>query len=484
MTKRMKIILCAVLSFMLCFMAAGYAAVSDPFVLMGHANVEVPSGLFIIDVQPKANTTSGLYTNTVSVPSYSTSLDCTLSKASDRTAGKVTYMITVLNNTKLTYAYRGLYYQSALDRYDNNYVSTTNSNTKIGVVTSFPNGKTVDPGQTLTFEVTYTIGSNRNTFPARTEYRTLLNYQFGINVDSVESAREVVNDKFLNILNTTSTYKTLVDVLDNKFDGSQEWTSNYIGNVGNATADDAVAVNTLFAGQLQMIIDGAVQPATVIIKHENVDNNTMTGDDYEAVNQNNGGVFRGYGCEMTMYLTTDSLSTANGWAPVYVSVFTCDRDADGNISGGWYRIGDVYEGRAPIVGYNGEAGRTGSFVTDNWVAEAATYQVTNSYSYYVADGTTVKTLTQAKDEAMIAEFQDLLTRAKAMMDDMTYAGTGITVVEEAYMETARFYTLDEAGNPVANPDTTRARLAAMVAEMDHALTVAQEAIDRIESGQT
>lgn len=477
MTKRMLIVLCIALSFMCVFMSVGYAALTDTLNITGTAEVEIPYGLFITDITTLSG--SALDKKDVSFVQYSTTVQTSLSRSSWNSAESVTYEITVYNNTAREYAYRDLYFQDSVE--NNDIVEKYNGNRIIGVVTSFPNGTKVAAGESLTFRVTYTLGKNLD----RNEtYTTLLNYQFGINVDSEADAVDVVHEKFLDILNTTSTYNTLVDVLDNKYDGWQEWTSNYVGNVGNATSDDALAVNTLFAGQLQLVINGETKPATVLIKHENLDNNTKTGDDYVAVNQNNqGNPFYGYGCEMTLYLTTDDLKEVDGWAPVYVSVFTCDRDENGNIVGDWYLIGETYKGRANIVGYNGEEHGTGSFVTDNWVADAATYRVTDNYSYYVADGTTIKTLTQTVDASMTAEFQRLLEDAKAMIDDITYAGTGITVVEEAYERAAPYFTMDANGNPVADPTITRAQLCPIVQDLEANLKVAQDKIDEITGQQ-
>lgn len=478
MTKRTLIVLCVALSFICAFMSIGYAELTDTFNIMGNAEIEIPYGLFITDItQVTEDSETNLDINEISSVQYSTTVECSLSKEYSyySTNGTVTYEITVFNNTTREYAFRALYYQNGT--YNNNLIESYNGSNSIGVTTHFPNGKKVAPGESLTFQVTYNLGTGF--YPYNT-YKTLINYQFGINVDSEAEAVNVVHDKFLDILNTTSTYETLVDVLDNKYDGSQEWTSNYVGNVGNATSDDALAVNTLFSGQLQLVIDGQTKPATVLIKHENLDNKTNTGDDYVAVNQNNqGSPFYGYGCEMTLYLTTDQLSTPNGWAPVYVSVFTCDRDTNGNIVGDWYLIGETYKGRANIVGYNGGAGGTGSFVTDNWVADAATYYVTSQYSYYVQDGTTIKNLAQTVDPNMTAEFQRLLNKAKAMIDDTTYAGTGITVVEEAYERAMPYFTVDANGNPVADASITRAQLCPIVRYLDTKLNEAQDKIDQI-----
>lgn len=495
-TKRSIAAVCVALSCMFLFITVGYSSFTDDLNMTGSATIEIPEGLFIIDIVTKG--TSNVDHQTVEFIPYTTTVDATIDKKNATTsssgggwwpnwggnqtttkyAGTVTYEITVFNNTDHEYAYRGLFYQTALTGYNGNgYVSTANSNSRIGVTVSFPsNDRTVAPGETLVFTATYTVGQD---MADATDWRTLLNFQFGINVESEAAARNAVFEKFLDILNTRSTYDTLVDNLDNKFDGQQEWTSNYIGNVSNAVDSDSYAVETLFAGQLNMIIDGQTTPASVLIKHENLDWNNSTGDDYVAKNETNGGEFRGYGCEMTLYLTTDPLDTPNGYAPVYVAVFTCDRDENGNIVGGWYRIGDTYAGEANIVGYGGEAGGTGSFVTDNWKAYAGTYSPTEKFSYSVEADTTIKTLVQVVDDAAITEFQRILTDSKAIIDDLRYAGIGIERIEKAYLDASRYYTLDADGNPVANAGTTRAQLLPTMIELDYALSEAKDAIDSL-----
>lgn len=482
MTRRMSVILCVALSFMFVFSAIGYSALTDNLGIRGNANVVVPSGLFITNITQK-NNPSGLDVYQSDFIDYSTTVDCTLSKSSNRTQGQITYEITVFNNTKHEYAYRGLYYQTSLSGYSNNLVNDitdggNQSSSRINVRASFPNGKTVAPGETLKFEVTYILGSSSSTFPSRNSYKTLLNYQFGINVESEAAARDAVHDKFLNILNSSATYEELVTKIDDKYDGYNEWTSNYIGNVSSAVNADSMTVETLFAGQLNMVINGETKKASVIIKHENLDNNTMTGDDYVATHSN-GNQFRGYGCEMTLYLTTEGLNNANGWATVYVTVFTCDRDENGNIISGWYKIGETYEGEANVVGYNGEGGGTGSFVTDNWRSYNNTYSPTDQYSYNVAQGTGIKDLTRYVDQNAINEFQRILNESKEIIDDIRYAGIGIEMIEDAYIKAAKYYTLDADGKPVATQGVTRAQLLPTMTELNYALLEAKEVISNL-----
>ena len=275
-----------------CFIGIGYATLTDDLKLDGKANVQIPEGLFITSV--RTTSTSNTDKNTVSFVEYSTTVNSVVSRKGN-SAGTVVYMITVLNNTNYEYAYRGLYYMNTYG--NNSYVSTSNSNSKLGVVVNFPEGKIVGPKETLTFTVTYTIGRSVS---SSLNLDTMLNYQFGINVTSIDKAVDIVHAKFLDILNKPTTYQQLVDVLDDKFDGEQEWTSNYVGNVGNAVDNDMMTVETLFAGQLTMMINGQAQKAWVIIKHENLDGNEMTGDDY-TVNFS-WGEWTYRGCEMTLYM--------------------------------------------------------------------------------------------------------------------------------------------------------------------------------------
>ena len=497
MTRLMKIVVCTALSFMFCIMSIGYAAVSDFINIDGTAKVEIPYGLFITEVSVSNYSNADKYEATHL--QYTTTLDSTVSRIGSRyswqqRSGSVTYHVTVLNNTKLTYSYRGLYYQQSLSGYNGNAnVATSNSNGKIGVVCSLTNKsseeKKVYPGGTLEFDVTYTVGSGLN---ADTDWKTLINFQFGINVETADQAIDIATDKFLDILNTSSTYNELIDALDNKFDG-RDWTSNYIGNVTGSTSDDSIAVNTLFAGQLQITVDNVKQDATVMIKHENLDGNVLTGDDYTAVYGNQ--TYSGYGCEMTMYLTIDPLAKEDmgEYVPVYAIVFTCDRDKEGNIISDWYRVGDTYAGEANVVDYDGGTdGDGGSFVTDNWRAEQKTYQVISgysynikgtqydlsAYSYSVGHQVNIESIVMATDSNATRTLQTLLNHAQSIINSQEYAGTGITLVENAYAAASASYTVDANGNPVVKSELTRAQLLPTISALYYAV---DEALVKMES---
>jgi hypothetical protein len=143
-------------------------------------------------------------------------------------------------------------------------------------------------------------------------------------------------------------------------------------------------------------------------------------------------------------------------------------------------IGDTYLGKAPIVGYNGQSGGTGSFVTDNWVADSATYPSSgDSYQYRVNQGNTIKELVQIIDNNAIKYFQNLLTRAKAIIDNTMYAGAGIVAVENDYYSLARYYTLDASNTPTVIDNLTRAQILPGLRRLDHSVRIAEEEIESL-----
>ena len=489
----LKCLCCILLSFLCLSSTLGYAAITSTMQVRGTARIDIPYGLFITNVVTQG--TTNIDKNIVSYVPYSTTIESTISRT-NKGAGMVTYKVTVLNNTELTYSYRDIYYQLNLSGYGGNqYVSTTSGNSKIYVncslKTASAENKKVAPKESIQFTVTYTIGTGRK--PTE-ELKTMINYQFGINVDGEREALEVIEGKFLNILNTTTTYEQLLDALDNKFDGRQEWTSNYIGNVKGSSSEDSVAVNMLFAGQLQITVGKEQMDATVLIKHENLDWNNYTGDDYTAVNSSNGGVFNGYGCEMTLYLTIDPLDRAGAYVPVYAVVFTCDRDYNGNKTSDWYRIGSTYAGTANVVTYDGGNG-TGSFVTDNWRADAATYELVegysfniggevyrlDAYSHSVSGNVSIKDIVVATDARAVRTLQTLLNDAKRVLENKGYAGVGIDLVEEMYEKYADLYTVDANGNHTVDANATIAQLSPAI---ENLYRVVNDALVKMNALQT
>ena len=114
MTKKLTI-LCATLSFMVLFMSVGFASLTAQLDIVGTTKAEVPEGLFITEVSP--NGATRLSTNEYSYVRHTTTVDTALKKSNSNQTSSASYKITVYNNTKHEYAYRGIYYQSNLSNY-------------------------------------------------------------------------------------------------------------------------------------------------------------------------------------------------------------------------------------------------------------------------------------------------------------------------------------------------------------------------------
>ncbi len=460
-----KIVIVSVLSLSVLFVGLGYAALTDNLTVSGDLRFDIPSGLFITSIEE--STQSNVDSQSATYIGYSTTIDCSIDKTQGNNAtGTVSYRVTVYNNTERVYAYRGLYYQTSSDGLDSAYngndsISETAGNRAISVNVDFgENSSIIQPHEQLTVTVTYTLGSRLD---ASTAWRTLINFQFGINVDSPEEAIDSVVNQFSNVLNSSATYEQLIDQIDNKYDG-RGWTATYFGNVAGSSNDDSVAINTLFAGQLNMLINGVERPVTVIIKRENIDGNTNTGDDYTVTNGTS--TTSGYGCEYTLYMTTEDLNSYNSYPTVYAMVYTCDRDADGNL-GEWYMIGEYYEGTAQVVGYIGGTSG-GSFDTGSWRAVSQTLSPSEEYSYSIANNSTINTIVTAKDESANRAFQALLDDAYVILTENKYAGTGMVALEQLYERMADIYTIGADGAPTVN-DVSRAVLIPYIQQMEDGL---------------
>ncbi|MBR4013855.1 MAG: hypothetical protein IKJ00_06125, partial [Clostridia bacterium] len=153
--------------------------------------------------------------------------------------------------------------------------------------------------------------------------------------------------KFEEILNTKETREELLSALVST--GEDE---PWIGNVDGAPPEDMTLIKKLFEDELSMEIGGKIEEVTFLLKQEDVD-----GDSSDQ--------------EMTIYMTTDYLTTWLGEAPVYAAVFKQQTNPDGTVK--WVQQGEMYEGKARIVGYGGSIFGTGSFSTDTWTSTEVYY---------------------------------------------------------------------------------------------------------------
>jgi len=460
-----KRVYCAILSFMFVFLCIGYASLTTTLSATGTASIVPPQDVYIVSVELISSTLSEESSNRI----FPTNLDVMLNGLNGST---VTYKITVLNNTNYKYAYAGIDYEANLDGYEGNaYIGVKNG---ITVMTkenvsdkssTFNSSDSLAPREKRSFYATYTIGSQA----AGKELKTLINYKFGVHVDSagaviIDSAFE----QFVKILNDTSEgggYETLTDKIDDKYDGVNAWKANYIGNVVDSSGTDTKTINDLFGDNLSITIDGKKTDITLLIKRENVDGNENTGDSYTARSGNR--TTTGTGCEMTLYMTTDKLQ--NGTPTVYAAVFTCDKNSDGTY-GEWYMIGDMYTGTANIVGYEGGQS-TGSFDTGTWRSSTSTYTVTDDYSYRVTRGNTIQTVIQAKDTTLTNKFKNILSTSKDVLDGKygDFAGDAMVYLSEVYAKAARCYTVNTDGTVTVKTGVTRAQLVPLIKEFTTAL---------------
>lgn len=462
----MKVLVCIALSFSFLFSVLGYAALTDTLSIQGRARIDIPSGIYIVAMERSSS--SRLDVESATYHTYSTTLDCSISKSERNRAGTVTYKLTVFNNTPYEYAYRDVYYQEDLESNGSIGSGITVSCSLDGVSAAY---KKIAPGATMDLTVTYSLSTSMD---RNKTYRTIVNLRFGINVDSLEQAHDVLMEKFAEILNSASSYAELTDKINDKFDGNQEWTSNFIGNVDGSNTADSVTMNNLFGGRLQMVIGDQQQTVTALIKHEPVDGDDTTGDSY-TVTYNNGSQQTRVGCEYTIYLTTAKL---NAWSfgtypEVYAAVFTCNQNPDGSL-GEWYLKGQLYQGTARVVGYMGEESG-GSFDTGTWRSTEKTYVLSENYSFSLRQDMTIQEVVQMVDGDAPKILAQLLTEAKAILESDKYAGTGLEELQRVYNAAKPIFSVESDGSITVDDHHA---LADLVKHID-SLTNALKAFDNV-----
>ncbi len=269
----------------------------------------------------------------------------------------VTLSITVYNSsTTDDYAFNAVKYTS--EQYDNNNIGYT--------LIGLEREDRVPKGEYLTFDVKFAFSnSNRSNLVLN----SVMFYEFIIAEDLPEEEEIAVSgalaqfNAILNNIVAKDSYNQLTNQMD--IESGNNRNDTYIGNVSGASNADVALLNKLFEGNLKMNINGEEVPVTAMIKRENLDNNTKTGD--------------ANGNEMTIYLTTDTLKKGlfeSKTAIVYAAVFTSTDTKT------WYQLGGMYQGTASITAYSGSPLNTGgSFNTDTWKTKG---------NADIADGRTIK----------------------------------------------------------------------------------------------
>ena len=365
------------LSFAIIFSCIGYAQLSDVFSITGEADISPPNELLIVNVIPN---TPGAVTNYTHGTIHSSSVD--LSQSPDN---KVSFTITVLNNTGYTYYFDEMVWTD--EAYDNaNIVPTLE-----GIEAKYELPDT----ETVTFTVTFSYKNASST--SNPVLNSIINYQFVPNVeDAGDIAVNNVLDKFKEILNDDTAGGPFDILIENMDDSGRRANETYIGNVVGADSEDTNAVNDLFTDELMNYLilqlgDGETKDVTIIVKREPLDGDDTTGTDII----NSSGTVKTAGCEMTIYVTPDNIPAdrlifGNGGSKisVYAAVFTTDED------GNWYQLSPLYQGTATTNNYDGNSfySTANSFNTDTWRSVAGTYTKEDGKSVTVTSGQTISTL--------------------------------------------------------------------------------------------
>ncbi len=367
--------------------------------------------------------------------------------------GTVTYKVTLYNNTNVTYWYLGPSWKT--NDGNNALIGATNGITITTKDNYDDNGATfnaddwVPPYTERDIYVTYQFGSNA----VLSAVSTTISLDFGMKMDAV-------HDGFLAVLNTATSYQSLQEVFDKRY---QETGSTTLANVGT----DTQFINDLFGGTPTIKVDGQDVPVTIVIERTNVDGLT-TGDNYNV----NGGPT---GCEYTLYITVDAMDSPTGQAMVYAVSYSYG--GVGN-TGEWYQLGQLYEGTAPLTEY----GNTGKLVmdVDGWKATANDYEFVDGYYYKVgyeqgdqyAKYKTIEELMSCNDQNFYNDIDNsrLLMKAYAIVyNSSNYNKPGYEGLRTAFEHAAPFYTVHNNGQEVKiNRVAKRAELIPYIVAIQHA----------------
>ena len=302
-------------------------------------------GVYIKSVEPIAEQNASVSESSFEKPTTHIS-----SADAARTNGYVTYRITFHNNSDVTYWYIGANYsddygQNALVG-NANGISIRTADKQGDSSSTFDENDWIPPQTEREVFVTYTYGSN-----AQNVCQTKIDFHFDIKMDAV-------HDEFLEVLNNSppgTGYYSLVELFNKLYHED--------GTMHICSASHPEMIESLF-GNTMVNIDGEEKEAHVLIRRENLDNDTTSGDDYS-----NGGP---KGCEYTLYITVEGLTPGDTVA-VYAIAYSIGASGMGD---DWYQVGELYEGTAPV---NDE----GSIDYTNWKATNKTYEIADGIEYIV-----------------------------------------------------------------------------------------------------
>lgn len=180
---------------------------------------------------------------------------------------------------------------------------------------------------------------------------------------------DTLGAKFSEILNDPENYEKMINRMNEGANRGSWQPETYMGNVTGSNNDDTQIIEELFGlepgGRLE---DANGTPVTIMIKRENLDNNTSTGET-AGVDENIGGA------EITLYTTAVNLpETSNGQKIEVFAMIFSKVDTTNSGDGEWHMIAQ-YQGTATTNAYVAGDGHD-SFDTGTWRAIDGMYYPT------------------------------------------------------------------------------------------------------------
>jgi len=227
----------------------------------------------------------------------------------------------------------------------------------------------VAPKTYKTITVTYSYNKSNIT---DTDLVSGIHFKFVVDKDSIGIvvARTAV-DRFRDILNnvvSADSYSTLDDAMDARAGWNHASDVTYIGNVSGSSSTDSKVIQSLFGQEFMSMDldgDGKVEPITMMVKRENLDNDTSTGTTYTYIYRNK--QYTVQGVEMTLYITSENLDNVGTRDDivVYAATFTIYPGQNE-----WVELVPLTKGIANANNYSsGSWGSANSFDTDTWESD-------------------------------------------------------------------------------------------------------------------
>ena len=275
------------------------------------------------------------------------------------TGSTVVVEVTFYNNTTVSYYY-------------NKTETVSTDNTRIDYTVSGIEAKEEIPSYTYkTIQVTFGYTGNNT---SNKSILTDLHFNFVVDKESIGGlvARTAV-DRFRDILNNVvfdGSYQTLEDAMNNRSGYNKASAVTYIGNVHGSSNTDSGVIKDLFTEEFMSMDldgDGKAEPITMMIKRENLDNNTATGDEYTYRYSSWTGTREEtvVGAEMTLYITAKDLSNVSNGQGVVVYAASFTKLPGATL---WTDLVPLTKGVADANNYGGY-GNANSFNTDTWLSD-------------------------------------------------------------------------------------------------------------------